>query len=239
MDSLLAPTHGGRRKRRHRSRVRQFYSDFNSESSSSPSDSDSDHAVASEGNGGSRHYRSREGRSRGRRNRNTEARVFTFEQQQQQDRSLPRAPKQNGHFHYNEELSPRSKSVGPRPLSPWGAHSARRGPELQFPLSPGVTNNQDLKDRAYELIYQKKIKDLRSTADRNWFLLCSSKLLIIISSTNSKGWGKSDNYQKTMETILIFNAYFSLIFFQSSVNTFRKRPSPSGSTRTSARSTAR
>ncbi len=167
MDSLMLPpppAGGRRRKRRHRSRVRQFYSDFNSDSSSSPSDSDSDHAIAASDGGG--RSRGREGRSRGRRNRNTEARVFTFEQQQQhKDRSLPRAPRQNGHFHYVDDgrSPPRSLSAGPRPLSPWGAHSARRGPELGLPLSPGVTSNQDLKDRAYELIYQKKIKDLRST----------------------------------------------------------------------------
>ncbi len=159
MESLMAPelsAGGRRRKRRHRSRVRQFYSDFNSDSSSPTSDSDADHAVTPDGGG--------RARARGRRNRNTDARVFTFERTP--DRSLPRAPRgyQNGHSpsDYNS-LSPRSQSVGPtRPLSPWGTHSSRRGPELENPLSPGVTSNQDLKDRAYELIYQKKIKDLRS-----------------------------------------------------------------------------
>ncbi len=152
-----------KRKRRHRSKVRQFYSDFNSESSDSPSDSESDIATSepAQARWGGGQRRSRRGQ---RRNRNTQAQVFTFDRRAN-DHSMPRAPRQNGaaEDYDNANLSPRSKSVGPRPMSPWGTHSKRRGPELENPLSPGVTNNQDLKDRAYELIYQNKIKDLRST----------------------------------------------------------------------------
>ena len=35
-------------------------------------------------------------------------------------------------------------------------------PEFLLPMSPGLTKNQDLKDTAFALLYQKKIKELRS-----------------------------------------------------------------------------
>ena len=33
---------------------------------------------------------------------------------------------------------------------------------FDFPLSPGITKNQDLKDRVLQDVYHRKIKDLKS-----------------------------------------------------------------------------
>lgn len=39
--------------------------------------------------------------------------------------------------------------------------------DLLLTMSPGLTKNQDLKDSAFALLYQKKIKELRSTKGRH------------------------------------------------------------------------
>jgi len=144
-----------KRKKRHRSKVRQFYSDFNSDSSHSESaDSDGERAGAVSDGGPFRRPRSR-GRPPGRGETTSgvavptsPARVFTF------DARAPKLrPERNG---FGEEvlddpygsLGSSSATRSPRAMSPWGTQP-RWAPGLDNPLSPGVTENQYLKDRAY------------------------------------------------------------------------------------------
>ena len=132
MDSLKAP-----KKRKHRSKVRQFYSDFNSdESSNSPksssSESENEYAIAQ---------------------------VFTFDKEAktlkvtETKTPRPRSPR-----------SAKSPVRGQTALSNSEPNVSRSRPLSHFetPKSPGLSPNQGLKDEALGIIFQKKIKDLQS-----------------------------------------------------------------------------
>lgn len=112
-----ASTTSKHRKRNHKSKVKQFYSDFNSESSSSSSSSEDEGPT-----------------------------VFTF--------NRATAPK----------LRPDpSVASSLRSLSPTFSSTYSFGSSSKPILSPGLSRNQDIKDVALDMVYQRKIKDLQST----------------------------------------------------------------------------
>ena len=156
MDTLKTGLSKSGKRRKHKSRVRQFYSDFNSSDSSNDDDRASpfwetgsaspdvftfDHTPKRNSGAAAAHRRSR---SVPRAPRTNEAKLVPVPLD---DNSL------NGHNGESKEDESLSSSVSDLVLSP-GA----------MPLvSPGLSRNQDMKDKALALIYQKKIKDLRST----------------------------------------------------------------------------
>lgn len=130
MESLKAP-----KKPKHRSKVRQFYSDFNSdESSNSPkssSESENEYAIAQ---------------------------VFTFDKEAKTLKvTETRTPKSRS------PRSARSPVRG-QTLSNSEPNVSRSRPLSYFdpPKSPALSPNQVLKDEALGIIFQKKIKDLQS-----------------------------------------------------------------------------
>ena len=122
-----------RKGKNYKSRVKQFYSDFNSDESSDSKNSSSDDGGAS---------------------------VFTF--------NRARAPK----------LRPDPESLSQQDLgslassSPGYSYGAQGfGGQIspgsyssysRLPVSPGLSKNQDVKDVALDLVYQRKIRDLKS-----------------------------------------------------------------------------
>ncbi len=123
----------------HKSRVQQFYSEFQSSSPSSSSRSSSSSSSSSSSRSPSPFG--------GLPSVDPQPRVFTFEHVK-----APRTP-QNGSVSTNgsSRRTPRSRS------------QSGSGPRHRRPLkSPGVTRNQQLKDEALSIVYQNKIKDLRS-----------------------------------------------------------------------------
>ncbi len=140
MDRLMVEVSGGKRRRRHKSRVRQFYSDFNSSSSMNSSE-DEESKI-------------------------TQADIFTFDQVSSSPNGLKLPPEGNEGLDDGVMLSSErnhiNRGYSARPLTPREGGGPAAAFTAELPLSPGVTPNQYLKDKAYELIYQHKIKDLRS-----------------------------------------------------------------------------
>ena len=167
MDSLKTLS----KKKKHKSRVRQFYSDFNSSDSSSDNASPSPFWEAGEGPAAA------------------SPDVFTFDTPRRnvsaahrRSKSVPRAPRaqelkpvevkssENGSVNGNdvEQEMSHATSLDDLALSP-----------ASMPLvSPGLSRNQDMKDKALALIYQKKIKDLQS-------IQCAFRISTTISSLNA------------------------------------------------------
>jgi hypothetical protein len=115
-----------------KSRVQQFYSDFNSDAGSASSDSDNDNNNSNAGGG---HV--------------GDAAVFTFQ-------TAPRAPvlrPDADDLDVTEELNGSSADSSLLLAAARAVHPP--------PMSPGLTRNQDLKDTAFQIIFQKKIKDLK------------------------------------------------------------------------------
>lgn len=126
MDVLKSKSllHRRKRRRKHKSKVRQFYSDFNSASSSSSEDGI---RKGAESDDPSQHFRT----------------------------ASPKTPKMGPDIDIHLGNDNADKSLS----------SSRSNFDELFiaiPLSPGVTKNQELKDKAYEYIFQNKIKVLRS-----------------------------------------------------------------------------
>ena len=140
METLQTKPRNRSRRKRHRSRVRQFYSDFNSDSESEIAGALSEPDFTQNGD------------------------IFTFDINEAKAPVLrPDRSFNNGYYYgADDEFSP-SSYYGD--VSRSRSRSRNRGGEVtELPLSPGLTPNQELKDKAYEIIYQNKIKELKRTA---------------------------------------------------------------------------
>ena len=130
MDLLKSKT-VGKKGRKAKSKVQQFYSEYNTSASSSSSPSRSS-SPSSEND--------------------AEVRVFTFE-----NIRSPRSPNRDSAVaaavDANNGLTTASTS-----------NSTSRARSRSRPTTPGVTKNQRIKDEALSIVYQNKIKGLRS----NW-----------------------------------------------------------------------
>ena len=116
-------------------KIQKFYSEFNSESSSSSTSLSEDN-------------------DRG---------VFTFETKHLRHNYDIKPPEP----HTNKRQLPK-KIINANPItdnnsltSPKDADMVLNIPPPVAPMSPGLSRNQDLKDKALEIIYQKKIKELK------------------------------------------------------------------------------
>ena len=124
MDLIKSKAVGKSKKgRKTKSKVQQFYSEFNSSTSSSAPPSRSS-SLSSEND--------------------AEVRVFTFE-----NIHSPRSPSREP-----TTASDANGATTPNPTS--------RAKSRSRPTTPGVTKNQRIKDEALSIVYQNKIKDLRS-----------------------------------------------------------------------------
>ena len=133
MDLLKSKT-VGKKGRKAKSKVQQFYSEYNTSASSSSSPSRSS-SPSSEND--------------------AEVRVFTFE-----NIRSPRNPNRDSAVaaagDANNGLTTATASST--------SNSTSRARSRSRPTTPGVTKNQRIKDEALSIVYQNKIKGLRS----NW-----------------------------------------------------------------------
>ena len=140
MDLLKSKT-VGKKGRKAKSKIQQFYSEYNSSTSGSSPPSRSS-SPSSEND--------------------AEVRVFTFE-----NIRSPKSPNRDAAAvaaEVSEVAAAHDASNGLTPAattpnSTWRARSRSR------PTTPGVTKNQRIKDEALSIVYQNKIKDLRSNLE--------------------------------------------------------------------------
>ena len=136
MQNLKTPVDKKGRKLDDLTKVQRFYSEFNSDSSSSSSPSSSD------------------------RDRN----VFTFESKSFRRDNIAANPQkgiktENGANNYSINVNTHNK---------YSMYESQDNDSIinhaspVLPMSPGLSSNQDLKDKALDLIYQKKIQELKS-----------------------------------------------------------------------------
>ena len=158
METLKIPVNKKGRILQNLTKVQRFYSEFDSDISNSQSSSPSE-----DGNG----------------------RVFTFETKGSRYRSITKPSE-----------PPRDKMQGvSKTTTPNGDNHLDGEPNhgevvnyatLVIPVSPGLSRNQDLKDKALDLIYQRKIKELKCKQNI-FYVSANGYLSIAICSGKKRG----------------------------------------------------